>query len=302
MARFFPPFDPEGPTGRARPRQVPQIPIRMLLPNMVTLLALGSGLTAIRLAVEGRFEIAIYAVLFAAALDGIDGRVARLLRSTSRFGAQLDSLADFVNFGVAPALILYIWSLSDLGSIGWVASMVFAICAALRLARFNVALEAPPKPAWQAAFFVGVPAPAGAVLALLPLYVEFLGLPRGFWTAPLVLTYALGIGVLLVSRVPSWSGKLIGRKIPRDLVAPLFILLVVTAALLVSFPWIALTACSLIYLATLPLSSRSWNRRMKAGAASDPASASTAEPLQLEAPPRNRAGARRQTRVGKRSP
>lgn len=301
MARLFPPFDPEGTPGRLKPRQLPQVPIRLLLPNMVTLLALCAGLTAIRMAIENQLEVAVYAILFAAALDGIDGRVARFLKSTSRFGAQLDSLADFLNFGVAPAIMLFIWSLSDLGSFGWIGGLIFAICAALRLARFNVALEGPAKPAWQAAFFVGVPAPAAAAVVLLPIYLEFLGTPHGFWTAPIVLAYTLAIGFLMVSRVPSWSGKLIGTKIPRDLVLPLFITLVATAALLVSFPWLALTFACVAYLATLPFSWRAWHEQIRVMVAPAP-ELSGVEPLRLEPPVRNRGSARRQSRVRKSGP
>ena len=265
MARPFPPSDNDAPRG-PRPRQLRSVPIRLLLPNFVTLLALCAGLTAIRFTFEGQFEIAIYAVLFAAMLDGVDGRVARLLRSTSRFGAQLDSLADFVNFGVAPAVMLYFWALTDLGSVGWVAGLVFACATALRLARFNAALEGPRRPFWQAAYFVGVPAPAGAVLAMLPLYLEFLGVPHGGWTGPIVLVYLVGIAALMVSHVPTWSGKLIGRVIPRDLVAPLLITLVIVVGLLFSFTWLALAIGSLAYLATLPLSWRAYHERMSAAA------------------------------------
>ena len=130
------------------------------------------------MAFENRYVLALAAIVFAAILDGIDGRLARLLKGTSRFGAELDSLADFVNFGVAPALILYFWGLHDLKSAGWIAAMVFAICAGLRLARFNVMIDDPDRPAWAGNFFVGVPAPAGAITVLLPIYVAFLGLPR----------------------------------------------------------------------------------------------------------------------------
>ena len=135
-------------------------------------------MTAIRLAFEDRYGWRWPAIVFAAMLDGIDGRVARLLKGTSRFGAELDSLADFVNFGVAPALILYFWDLHELKSAGWIAAMVFAICAGLRLARFNVMIDDPNRPAWAANFFVGMPAPAGAITVLLPIYAVFLGLPR----------------------------------------------------------------------------------------------------------------------------
>src|SRR5437868_7893221 len=155
------PFDRYRP--EARLRRFKLIPVRTLVPNLITLLALCAGLTAIRLAVEQKLEWALAAIVFAALLDGIDGRIARLLKGTSRFGAELDSLADFVNFGVAPGVILYFWGLDDLGNVGWIASMVFAICAGLRLARFNVAIDDPNRPAWAANFFTGVPAPAGAI-------------------------------------------------------------------------------------------------------------------------------------------
>src|SRR6201990_2038561 len=154
------------------------IPVRTLVPNLITLLALCAGLTAIRLALEDKLEWAVAAIVFAALLDGIDGRVARMLKGTSRFGAELDSLADFVNFGVAPALILYFWGLQDLGHAGWIAAMVFAICCGLRLARFNVMIDDPTRPAWAGSYFTGMPAPGGAITVLLPIYVSLLGMPR----------------------------------------------------------------------------------------------------------------------------
>src|SRR5262245_9091021 len=171
---LFPPLDPT--RSELRRRRFREIPVRTLVPNLITLLALCAGLTGIRLAIEGRLEWALAAIVFAALLDGIDGRVARMLKGTSRFGAELDSLADFVNFGVAPALILYLWGLHELRSAGWIAALVLAICAGLRLARFNVMLDDPNRPAWAANFFVGMPAPAGALTALLPIYLSFLGL------------------------------------------------------------------------------------------------------------------------------
>src|ERR1700688_1286405 len=171
----FPPFDPSPPPKR---RRFKAIPVRTLLPNLITLLALCAGLTAIRMAVEIRLDMALAAIVLAVLLDRIDGRLARMLKGTSRFGAELDSLADFVNFGVAPALILYFWGLHDLKSAGWIAAMAFAICAGLRLARFNVMSVDPDRPAWANNFFVGMPAPAGAITVLLPIYAVFLGLPR----------------------------------------------------------------------------------------------------------------------------
>src|SRR5258708_3991480 len=148
------PFEP-GPPGR--PRRFRAVPVRTLVPNIITLLALCAGLTAIRLAAEGTFEWAVYAIVFAAVLDGIDGRVARLLKGTSRFGAELDSLADFVNFGVAPGVTLYFWSLHEAKAAGWIGAMVFAIAAGLRLARFNVTIDDPNRPSWAANFFAGMP-------------------------------------------------------------------------------------------------------------------------------------------------
>src|SRR6478672_5987607 len=181
----FPPFDPAPP---ARRRRFKAIPVRTLLPNLITLLALCAGLTAIRVAVENNIQLALAAIVFAALLDGIDGRLARMLKGTSRFGAELDSLADFVNFGVAPALILYFWGLHELHSAGWIAAMVFAICAGLRLARFNVMIDDPNQPAWAGNFFTGIPAPAGAITVLLPIYLSllgFLGTPRYSFVAPI---------------------------------------------------------------------------------------------------------------------
>ena len=172
----FSPFDPDRLA--IRRRRFRAIPVRMLIPNLITLLALCAGLTAIRLAFEDKLEWALAAIVFAAALDGLDGRVARLIKGQSRFGAELDSLADFVNFGCAPGLILYLWGLHDLGNVGWIAAMVFAICGALRLARFNVMIDDPNRPLWAGNFFTGVPAPAGALVVMLPIYVNLLGGPE----------------------------------------------------------------------------------------------------------------------------
>src|SRR5262244_1900319 len=166
------PFE-HGPPGR--PRRFRAVPVRTMVPNVITLLALCAGLTAIRLAAEGTFEWAVYAIVFAAVLDGIDGRIARLIKGQSKFGAELDSLADFVNFGVAPGLMLYFWQLHELNNGGWIAAMVFAISGGLRLARFNATMDDPNKPAFAANYFTGVPAPAGAGTALLPIYLSFPG-------------------------------------------------------------------------------------------------------------------------------
>ncbi len=255
---------------RLRRRRFRRIPVRTLVPNVVTLLALCAGLTAIRMAFENRYFVALGAIVFAAILDAVDGRLARLLKGTSRFGAELDSLADFVNFGVAPALILYFWGLHELKSAGWIAAMVFAICTGLRLARFNVMLDDPDRPAWAANFFIGMPAPAGAITVLLPIYAYFLGLPRSGLLNWLALVYTLAIALLMVSRLPVFSGKRVGTRVPPELVPPLIIVVVLFFAVLVAYPWVTLTAGTLAYLASLPfgwLSHREYARRSGSGEA-----------------------------------
>jgi len=285
----FSPFDPRRLEGR-RPR-FRLIPVRTLLPNLITLLALCAGLTAIRLAVEDKLEWAVAAIVFAALLDGIDGRVARMLRGTSRFGAELDSLADFVNFGVAPALMLYFWGLHELGNAGWIAAMVFAISTGLRLARFNVMADDPNKPAWAANFFVGVPAPAGAITVLLPIYVYFLGMPRVIFVAPVALVYTLTIAFLMVSRLPVFSGKRVGKRVAPEMVLPVFVAVVLFFALLISYPWVVLTIGTVCFLASLPLgylSYRKHERKDAAAAASVTPSAAhpgAHAPPQSEGPP-----------------
>src|SRR6266699_3813775 len=249
-AMVFTPFEPDPPV--AKRRRFRPIPLRTLAPNLITLLALCAGLTAIRLAIEQKLGWAVAAIVFAAALDLIDGQVARLLKGTSRFGAELDSLADFVNFGVAPALMLYFWGLRQLGHAGWIAAMVLAICAGLRLARFNVMTEDPNRPPWAANFFVGMPAPAGAITALLPIYMYFLGVPRLFFVAPVTLIYTLGIAFLMVSRLPFFSVKRVGKRVAPELVLPVFVLVVLFFALLIAYPWPVLTIGTLVFLASLP--------------------------------------------------
>jgi len=261
------------PRLRLPKRRFRRIPVRTLVPNIITLLALCAGLTAIRMAFENRYVLALAAIVFAAFLDGIDGRLARFLKGTSRFGAELDSLADFVNFGVAPALILYFWGLHDLKSAGWIAAMVFAICAALRLARFNVMVDDPDKPAWASNFFVGVPAPAGAITVLLPVYVALLGLPRSEFLTWLTLVYTLAIASLMVSRLPVFSGKRVGTRVPPDMVGPAVVVTVLFIALLIAYPWIILTAGTLAYLGALPfgyLSYRGYERRTRDSRAEAP--------------------------------
>jgi CDP-diacylglycerol--serine O-phosphatidyltransferase len=252
---LFSPFELDHPGLRRRFRP---IPVRTLVPNLITLLALCAGLTGIRFAVEGRLDVALGAIVFAAALDGVDGRIARMIKGTSRFGAELDSLADFVNFGVAPALFLYFWTLHDLKSAGWIAAMVFAICCGLRLARFNVMIDDPNRPIWAGNFFTGVPAPAGAIIVLLPIYLDFLGVPKFGLTPHFTFAYTLTIAFLMVSRLPVWSGKKLGTRVAPDKVLFVFVVVVLFFALLLSYPWEVLSICTLIYLACLPFGWRAY--------------------------------------------
>ncbi|PCI04443.1 MAG: CDP-diacylglycerol--serine O-phosphatidyltransferase [Hyphomicrobiales bacterium] len=263
----FPPFDPDGSAsksddekGAVQATRLRDIPLRKIFPNLLTLFAICSGLTSIRFAIEGRMEFAIAAIILAAFLDGIDGRVARFLKSTSRFGAEMDSLADFVNFGVAPAMILYFTQLSEIHSIGWIAALLYAICACLRLARFNVMLDTPNAPKWQNKYFTGVPAPAAAMIVLIPIYAALLGMELTQITAWIVAAYTVGIGLLMVSNLPTFSGKDFTKSIRRDLVLPLMILAVALAGMLFTYPWWTLLAISIGYLALIPFSLASWQK------------------------------------------
>lgn len=253
----FPPFEPNGPHREPRLRE---IPFRLLLPNLLTVLAICAGLSGIRLAFEQRFELAVAMVLVAALLDAFDGRIARMLKATSKFGAQMDSLADIVNFGVAPALVLYAFLLDRAGTFGWIAALLFAIACCLRLARFNVMLEDNERPAWKMDYFVGVPAPAGALLVLLPVYIGFLGLPRSTGSAFIASAFVVVIAILMVSRLPVYSGKT-GLRIRRDLVMPMILILVLYVALLFSYTWHTMAVTALAYLIFLPWSFQAYFRR-----------------------------------------
>ncbi|WP_411970694.1 CDP-alcohol phosphatidyltransferase family protein [Mesorhizobium sp. CA14] len=241
--------------------RIREIPMRMVLPNLVTVLAICAGLSGIRFAFENRFEIAVVMVLLAAFLDGIDGRLARMLKATSKFGAQMDSLADIVNFGVAPALVLYAFLLDRAGSPGWIAALLFTIACGMRLARFNVLADDTDQPAWQTEYFVGVPAPAGAVLVMLPLYLYFLrlGLEPTRPAAFVGSGFTVLVAFLLVSRLPVYSGKSV--KIPGDRVLPVILGVVLYILLLMAYPWYTLTASVAGYLLFLPLSVRAYSKR-----------------------------------------
>ena len=248
----------EEETRRRRRRRMfnhARIPVRMLVPNFVTLLGLCWGLTSIRMSIEGRWELALGGIVLAALLDGVDGRVARYLKASSRFGAELDSLADFVNFGVAPAILLFTWGLQDMKSIGWICVLLFALASAMRLARFNVASD-DEKPKWQSNYFTGMPTPAAAIVVLLPLYLFHLGLDlrgsRGLQA--IMLLYTLAVALMMVSSLPTYSGKLMGERIGREWVLPIFIVAMAFVACLVTYPYETLALATLGYLATIPMS------------------------------------------------
>lgn len=262
------------------PRQARGIPLRAILPNAVTALALCSGLSGIRFAMDEKWEIAVLMVLVAALLDGIDGKIARLVHGESRFGAELDSLSDAISFGVAPALILFMWTLNDVPRIGWLVALVYALFCALRLARFNAQIDHTDQPHKSAGFLTGVPAPAGAVIAMVPLYL-WLSTDHAVFRSPLLVAPWLAFSALLmVSSFATWSGSAL--KLRQRIRFEAIAVLVVLAAAVVSAPWQSLTVMALAYLATIPFSIRSY-RRIRRLRETGPAASSAPEPAAPEA-------------------
>lgn len=253
---------------RPRPRKRPRYKgpsFNRMIPNLLTMLGLCAGLTSMRFGLEGRFGSAAVAIVVAAAIDGLDGRLARLLKATSRFGAEFDSLSDFLCFGVAPPFVLYLWSLQRGGAYGYAPCLMFAVCMALRLARFNASMDGAPKPAYAYNFFTGVPAPAGAGLALFPLFLGLEAESLGWeWLReasrfPLFCAAVLiATSLLLVSTLPIWSFK--NFKVPSEYVLALLLGTGAYAAMLIADPWAALAAAGLIYMGMLPFSVRSFRR------------------------------------------
>lgn len=246
-----------------RPPRIPGLSINRLIPNILTLLALCAGLTSIRFGLHGKWEEGVAAILLAAILDGLDGRVARLLQGTSKFGAELDSLSDFVSFGVAPAMLLYFWTMQGAGGLGWALVLLFSVCCALRLARFNTMIGAPDLPPYAYNFFTGVPAPAAAGLVMLPMVASF-GFGSSFFARPsVVAVFLLGISFLMVSQIPTFSFKKV--RIPNSWVLPILLIIGLFAAFMVTEPWLTLTGLGIAYLGLLPISIRAF-RRLKAQA------------------------------------
>jgi len=264
-------------------RKAPALPIRALIPNAITMLALCSGATGVRFAIDGEFEKAAAAIVVAGLLDGIDGRVARLLRGTSRFGAELDSLSDVTAFGIAPALILYLWALKDLGPIGWVVALALAVCCALRLARFNTSLDQEDLPKQRLGFTTGVPAPAGAGMALMPLFWSLAhdnSLDADPHFRAVVTATVVGVtAFLMVSSLPVWGFKAV--RIPRN--ARLFVLAGVGlfAASLAQSPWMMLFVVAAAYAVALPFATLRYSRLRRAEIA---AAAGLTPPAESPAP------------------
>jgi CDP-diacylglycerol--serine O-phosphatidyltransferase len=220
---------------------------------MFTVLALCAGLTSIRYALDGRFELAVALIVAAGVLDGLDGRSARLLKISSKLGAQLDSLADFLSFGVAPAMLVYLWSLKAVPAFGWALALLFATCCALRLARFNTELEDTERPVWMSRFFTGMPAPAAAGCAMIPMLVAFAF--RTDWPRAWLLNAAvlLAVAFLMVSRIPTFSIKTVLVRVRPEWIPPTLVGVGLLVAALSSAPWHTLLAIGVIYLASLPV-------------------------------------------------
>jgi CDP-diacylglycerol---serine O-phosphatidyltransferase len=258
---------------RPRVQRLSDLSVNRLVPNVLTLLALCAGMTAMRFAMGENFVGAVFAIIVAGIFDGLDGRIARLLKSTSSFGAELDSLSDFVSFGVAPAAVLYLWTMSSLHGLGWAIVLFYAVCCALRLARFNIESGA-AHPPYAAPFFTGVPAPAGAGLVMVPMFLSF---EWGDWLVRSPYLNAVtvaGVAVLMISKVPTFSLKRI--RVPHNLVVPTLLGVGVLAALVTTVPWPTLTAIGIVYVGSIPLTVRSYYRLRRAAETRRPEPADTA--------------------------
>ncbi len=249
---------------RIRVRAMPGWSVNRLIPNILTLMALCAGLTAIRLAVAERFEASVTAIIIAGVLDGLDGRIARLLKGMTSFGAQLDSLSDFVSFGVAPAVLLYLWTMGAIQSIGWAIVLLFAVCSALRLARFNTQIGA-DLPPYAYNYFTGVPAPAAAALVLMPMMASF-EFDIAFFRSPILNGAVLAaVAALMVSRVPTFSLKRF--HVSKELVLPTFLAIGLAAAFLTTEPWATLLAGGAVYIVSLPVGFLRYRRLRRAAEA-----------------------------------
>ena len=241
---------------RPRRPRIKAMAFNRLLPNIVTVLALCAGLTAIRFGFQARWELVVVAIALASIFDALDGRLARLVGGSTKFGAELDSLSDFLSFGVAPAVLLYFWTLQHARGVGWALALLFAVCAALRLARFNTKLGVSDMPAWAYNYFTGVPAPAAAGLVLLPMILSF-QFGGAFLVSPLLnAAVIVTVALLMISRIPTYSFKQFG--VPHKLVLPVLLLVGLLAAFVVTSPWATVTVIGIAYIVSLPFSVRSF--------------------------------------------
>lgn len=240
----------------SRRKRLKELSFNKMIPNILTMLALCAGLTALRYGLEEKWEAAVVSLMIAAVLDALDGRLARALQGTSKFGAELDSLSDFIGFGVAPAMLLYLWTMKDAGPVGWVLVLLFSVCCALRLARFNTDIDGPDLPTWTQNFFTGVPAPAGAGLVLLPMVLSF-QIEAEFIRKPFVVAiFIIAVSGLLVSQLPTFSFKKL--RVQHRFVLWTMLMVGLLAALIVSAPFLTLTLILVVYIFTFPLSLRSY--------------------------------------------
>ncbi|WP_129792932.1 phosphatidylcholine/phosphatidylserine synthase [Sphingosinicella sp. CPCC 101087] len=265
------------------------IPLRAVVPNAVTALALCVGLTGVRFAIAGEWASAIFAIIAAGVLDGMDGRIARALKGQSRFGAELDSLSDVIAFGVAPAIILHLWSLQYLPRFGWLFALAYAVCMAMRLARFNARIDVADQPHKSAGFLTGVPAPAGAGLLLLPIYLWLASGREWTWLQDyrLIGPWAALVAFLVISSVAtfSWTSLRLRRSIRLEAI----VVIAMFGAALVSAPWETLSAAAILYLVLIPFSMSSYAkvRRLRAAASTPPRPPEAAAP-DPKAPPAGR--------------
>ena len=243
-----------------RPKGLKSLPFNIMIPNILTLLALCAGKTAIQFSLSENWEAAAYSIVAAAILDTLDGRIARLLKGASKFGAELDSLSDFICFGVAPALMLFMWSTHELGKPGWVFALLFGVCCALRLARFNTALES-AMPPWAYNYFSGVPAPAGAGLALMPMVLSFLIGDDILRQPEVVATFLVITSAMLVSNIPTFSFKKF--RVSQRWVLPTMLIALLLFAASVSAPWETLSTILFLYIGTIPFSVRAFSNLKK---------------------------------------
>lgn len=281
-----------------RERPARGIPLRAVVPNAITALALCVGLTSVRFAIAGEWENAIYSILAAAVLDGMDGRIARALRGQTRFGAELDSLSDVIAFGVSPAIVLHLWSLQHWPRIGWVFALAFAACQALRLARFNAQIDVDEQPHKSAGFLTGVPAPAGAGLLLLPIYLWIASDGRWAWLADyrLVAPWAALIAFLAISNVATFSwGSL---RLRRNIRLEAIVIIALLGGALVSATWETLSLAALVYLGLIPFSVMSYAKVRQQRAAP----AAPAEPQLPLAEPKAPARGRRRSASNANAP